>query len=875
MKETRSSKEVRASFLEFFRSKGHEIVPSSPVVLPNDPTLLFTNAGMNQFKDVFLGRRDSIFKRVANTQKCIRVSGKHNDLEEVGHDTYHHTFFEMLGNWSFGDYYKREAIAWAWELLTSVWGLPKNRLWATVYRTDDEAARLWREVTDIDPARILPFGEKDNFWEMGDTGPCGPCSEIHIDLSDNGYGSEMVNVGSPEVIELWNLVFIQYTRQSDGSLVELPSKHVDTGMGLERVAAVLQGKRSNYDSDIFQPLIKRLEQMSGRTYAGEDAVAMRVIADHLRTLAFAVADGVLPSNDGRGYVLRRLLRRAFRYGRKLSLQGPFLGELFPVLESSMGSVFPEISRNRASVLRALRTEEEGFAATIERGLGLFDDVVTSVKKSHGGVFPGEEAFRLYDTYGFPLDLTMLMAVEQGLKVDQSGFDQAMAKQRERARAARKDVNLEVLTKASVFSGKECEFVGYRELTVKAKVVAFSGFDGDVLQSGLTAGVVLDKTPFYGESGGQVGDIGVLETAGGKFVVKDTRKTDAGLIVHFGELLNGDLKIGAEVNAKVDQERRASLQRHHTATHLLNYALRFLVSGSIKQAGSYVCPDYLRFDFNHYEPLGQDKLEELELLVNKLILRNLPVSTYQLAMKEVAGSDIVAVFDEKYGDRVRVVDIQDISRELCGGTHVDLTGDIGCFRIVAESSIAAGVRRIEAVCGLSAYSRMCADRNIVRELAQVFSSSADEVVGRVSALIEINKKLEKESKLQTEKMAKEEAVELLSKAEVVNGVPVIAVAVGERSPDYLRLMIETLRPKLEPGLIVLGGVSDQKVCFVASASDDLVKRGFHAGRLIGEVAKMAGGGGGGQPGRAQAGGRDPSKLDVAIEKAKQLIFEFLR
>lgn len=870
-----TASQVRQSFLDFFRAKGHEIVPSSPVVIPSDPTLLFANAGMNQFKEIFLGSRESAYRRVADTQKCIRVSGKHNDLEEVGHDTYHHTFFEMLGNWSFGDYYKREAISWAWELLTEVWKLPKDKLWATVYKDDEEAERLWKEVTDINPSHVLRFGEKDNFWEMGETGPCGPCSEIHIDRTATGCTPDQVNAGTPDVIELWNLVFIQYNRRSDGSLEELPSKHVDTGMGFERMVSVLQGKPSNYDTDVFVPLLECLQKISGMTYEGEAATAMRVAADHVRTLSFAIADGVLPSNEGRGYVLRRLLRRAVRYGRKLGLTRPFLHELVPVLEKTMGDVFPEIGKHCDEIMRAIRAEEESFAQTLDRGISLFEETVEALTARNEKCFPGEEAFKLYDTYGFPIDLTVLMAAEKNLTVDQKRFAELMEEQRERARGARKDAaraRESDVVADMVARGIKSEFTGYETLEDKAGVLVLMSEAGekDSLGEGDAGEVMLDKTPFYAESGGQIGDKGVLRGPAGEFEVWDTQRPAEGIVLHIGKMVKGKLSKGDSVTAVVDSERRARTARHHTGTHLLQFALREIVGSSVKQAGSYVAPERLRFDFSYFEAVGADKLELVERRVNELVMTNLPVSTYSMPLKDVQGSGIIAMFDEKYGDVVRVVDVKGHSRELCGGTHVHATGDIGLFKIVSESSVAAGVRRIEAVCGVPAYERMRHEHELLRNLAHRLSAAPEEVFERVENLMESSRKLEKALKQQATQSAMGQVEALLAQAVEAGGVKLLAADVGEHELEVIRNMTDALRDKLGSGVVVLGGHSGGKASFVASVSDDCVKKGVHAGKLIGQVAKLAGGGGGGQPHRAQAGGKDPSKVADAIRKVPEIL-----
>lgn len=876
-----TSSEIRQSFLDFFASKQHEIVPSSPVVLPTDPTLLFTNAGMNQFKEIFLGARKSSWTRVADTQKCIRVSGKHNDLEEVGRDTYHHTFFEMLGNWSFGDYYKREAISWAWELLTEVWKIPKHRLWVTVFTTDDEAADIWRTCTDVDPEHILRFGEEDNFWEMGETGPCGPCSEIHFDNTDNGCRPDQVNAGSPDVIEIWNLVFMQYNRKSDGTLDDLPAKCVDTGMGFERIVAVIQGKKSNYDTDIFMPLIEAISKRAGIPYGeGEHAVAMRVVADHLRTLSFAIADGVMPSNDGRGYVLRRLLRRAARFGRTLGLTEAFLWELFPVLEQQMAPFFPELSARRKDIVRALRAEEESFSATLDRGLAHFNDVLEDMQRTGQKAFPGAEAFKLYDTYGFPLDLTVLIAAEKGYPIDASAFERFMGEQRARARAARKDTSgaENDLVAHFVEQGIQSTFSGYDTLVGDARIVAIltGGQLADSLAEGQEAELLLTTTPFYAESGGQVGDTGTITTAAGAvFQVTDTRKPVQGIMLHKGWLVHGTLTKADTVTAAVDEARRAAIQRHHTATHLLNSALRkVLGTDSIKQAGSYVAPDRLRFDFTWFEALTAEQLDAIERLVTEHIVANVPVTTYKIPLKDVPGSGIIAIFDEKYGDSVRVVETQGISRELCGGTHVARSGDIGPFRIIAESSIAAGIRRIEAQTGLVACEHTAQEHAILAALAQRLSIAPADLPARVDALLDHTHQLEKELKAAAEKNALEKGAALADTFVEMGGIPVLIASVGELDADPLRALVDSLRKKTPDSVILLAAVSDGKVTFILSAGPAAQAKGVHAGKLVGTVAKITGGGGGGKPDKAQAGGKDPAKLPDALAAARDLLTKAL-
>ena len=877
---TMTAVEIRQSFQDFFKSKGHEIVPSSPVVLQADPTLLFVNAGMNQFKEIFLGARVSQYKRVANSQKCIRVSGKHNDLEEVGHDTYHHTFFEMLGNWSFGDYYKRESIGWGWELLTRVWGLPKNRLWATVYKDDEEAIAIWKEVTDIDPTHILKFAEKDNFWEMGETGPCGPCSEIHFDRTPNGCSPDMINAGKQEVIEIWNHVFIQYNRRQDGTLEELPAKHVDTGMGFERVASVIQGKTSNYDTDIFQPMIQAMVKASGHPYEGESAIAMRVIADHVRTLAFAIGDGVIPSNDGRGYVLRRLLRRAVRYGRKIGFTKPFMTGLLPTLEATMGQAYPELVKQRQEIARAILAEEESFSTTLDRGLALFEDVAAAAMMSPDKVFPGADAFKLYDTYGFPLDLTVVMAREKGMAVDEKAFAVLMDQQRRRARDARRATNADGdadLVSNLVSRGIKTSFTGYAGLEGQTSALELfkKGADGasvvtDRLGEGEEGAVLLAETPFYAEKGGQLGDHGVIAGPDGDFEVTDTRQLAEGIILHVGRMHRGTLAQGARVNAKVNDVRRAAVARHHTATHLLQHALREVVSANVKQAGSMVSPDRLRFDFAYYQALTPDQIAAVERRVNEMVVANDTVTTTEMALKDVQGSGIIAIFDEKYGDTVRVVNVGGYSRELCGGTHVAATGTIGLFRILSESSIASGVRRIEGVAGLPAYEAMCQDRGMLDGLAKRFSVSAAEVPDRVEALAGQVKALEKQIKDQETAGALQKADGIIAQACDIKGVKLIAATAGELSAEALKSLAEAVMAKAGPAVVVLGAASAGKVQFIAVVSPEWVKKGVHAGKLIKDVAKVAGGGGGGQPGMANAGGKDPAKLDEAVGKAKEIV-----
>lgn len=861
---TMTAAEIRQSYLDFFASKQHKIVPSAPVYLPSDKTLMFVNAGMVPFKDIFLGAAKPEATRVADTQKCIRVSGKQNDLEEVGRDTYHHTFFEMLGNWSFGDYYKKEAITWAWELLTKVWELPKDRLWVTVYQDDDEAMGMWKELTDIDPARVLRFDEKDNFWEMGDTGPCGPCSEIHFDRSPNADATaEMVNADYESLIEIWNLVFIQYNRRQDGSLEELPSKHIDTGMGFERLVAVIQGKDSNYDTDVFTPYIEALQKLTGKPYEGEYGVAMRVIADHLRMLSAAIADGVTPSNEGRGYVLRRLLRRAALYGRKLGMEKPFITELFPQIEATLGVAFPEIVANKDKIIQRIHAEEESFVSNLERGSKLFTKLTDELQTDGKSEIDGDQAFELYGTYGFPIDMTRLMASDVDFTVDEPGFEARLAeekaKDRERGKGPAGD--FADLTADLVAAEISTAFTGYTATEDETEVLA--------VREGRY--VLLKETPFYSESGGQQGDTGSITSDSATFIVEDTQRPATGIVLHIGEFESGTFAAGDTVRAVVNADRRLNLERHHSATHIMNYALRDVVSDDIRQAGSLVTPERLRFDFTWPEALSAEQLARIERDVNRCIMRNDMIVTEEIPFTEVQQrGDIIAVFDEKYGDLVRVVDIGGYSKELCGGTHVERAGAIGGFRIVAETSVSAGVRRLEAVCGTGATELTVQQTSILKQLAQRLSIPAEEIPSRLDALLDQNKKLERELKQQSAKSALGQVDELVGQLQDVNGVPVLAAVVSGQGMDGLRTLMDTLRQKVPSGVIVLGGDGSDKASFVATVTEDLVAKGVHAGKIIGQVAKIADGGGGGKPDKAQAGGKDASKVAEAIAKVPEFL-----
>jgi alanyl-tRNA synthetase len=913
------SSEIRESFLRFFEERKHRIVPSAPVIPHGDPTLLFTNAGMNQFKDVFLGTGTRDYVRAADTQKCIRVSGKHNDLEEVGRDTYHHTFFEMLGNWSFGDYYKKEAISWAWELLTEVWGLEKRRLYATVFETDDEAEALWKEVTDIDPTHVLRFGKKDNFWEMGDTGPCGPCSEVHIDLTPDLSGGNLVNAGDARVMEIWNLVFIQHNRTRDGKLENLPARHVDTGMGFERVCAVLQGKKSNYDTDVFMPIIDAIASVTGRPYEGEaDQVAMRVIADHARMLSFAIADGAIPGNDGRGYVLRRILRRAARFGRNLQMREPFIYRIPRAVADSMGKAFPEIVERLPHIERVIKAEEESFNATLDRGLDIFESVVQRI--GHSTSFPGEDAFKLYDTFGFPLDLTQLMAGERGLTVDVGTFTELMEEQRRRAREGGKleDAPDVAAVAAKMTDVADSTFVGYDHLETRTRLTGV--IDGRY--------IALDQTPFYAQSGGQVDDTGFIR--GDHFLaqVLDSFKQDK-KIVHEVRILEGRPEeiAGKDVEATVDRPRRQNIQRNHSATHLVHEALRRVLGTHLQQQGSLVAPDRLRFDFNHFERISPDELKAIEGLVNEKIAGAIPVHALNdpkswLSVDEAKRQypHVKMFFGDKYGDRVRIVEIDPaFSVELCGGTHVANTRDIGLFKIVSESSIASGIRRIEAVTGdgIKRYideqiEKIGAMDDRIARLAEE-TRSMEKELGRQSpapparerltfaltsmvtqehptpetlhtlenALAERDRELESQNKAvadlrkQLSKSRIQEAASgmeaLVSSATDVNGVKVVSSRVDAASMDELKSLGDSLRARLGSGVGLLAAVVDEKVGLVCVVTDDLLKATpLQAGKIVGAVAKLVGGGGGGRPHLATAGGKDVSKLDAALQQVGEVV-----
>jgi alanyl-tRNA synthetase len=869
--------EIRSAFIEFFRRRGHQVVPSSSLLPDKDPTLLFTNAGMVQFKNVFLGTEKRAIRRAVNSQKCLRLSGKHNDLEEVGRDTYHHTFFEMLGNWSFGDYYKKEAIAWAWELLTREWKLPKEKLFATVYQTDDDAESCWRSETDIARDHILRFGEKDNFWEMGEVGPCGPCSEIHIDRGAEACDMRHVsghvcgvNTGCARFIELWNLVFIQYNRTADGTLEPLAERHVDTGAGLERLAAVLQGVPSNYDTDLFRDLIRFTEEHAGKRYgaSNQDDLSFRVIADHGRALTFMVADGVLPSNEGRGYVLRRVLRRAARHAKQLGFDQPFLWRVSGAVLSTMGTAYPEIGARHAHIEQVIRSEEERFAETLDKGLALFEEEKAALQARGVTVLPGAAAFRLYDTYGFPLDMTQDILRADNLGVDVAGFDACMDEQRQRAREARK-AGAEIMAPTGAYTSR---FVGDRayewESTVAALMV--DGADRDEARPGDRVQVIVSETPFYGESGGQVGDRGVIETDAGDLIeVADTQKPRADLTVHLGTVVRGAVRKGDRVRLRIDRLRRDAARLNHSATHILHAVLRQHLGTHVRQAGSLVAPDRLRFDFNYHGPISDEELWRIEEDVNTRIRENAAVLTEEMAYPDAIKLGALAFFGDKYGDRVRVVRTGDYSTELCGGTHVERTGDIGFFKVRAETGVAAGVRRVEALTGDGALAWMRGREQLLRELGELVHGSEDEVAARVARLVAQQRELEKQLQQLQSKLTGSQSDDLLRQARQVDGITVLAAEVEGADDRALRDLADRLRDQIRSGIIVLGTTRGERALLLAAVTRDLTKR-YHAGEIIKRIAPLIGGSGGGKPDLAQAGGKEPAKLREALEAVYQIV-----
>ena len=878
---TFSTRQIRQDFLDFFAGKGHTIVPSASLVPGNDPTLLFTNSGMVQFKDVFLGAEKRSYVRAADVQRCLRAGGKHNDLDSVGYTARHHTFFEMLGNWSFGDYFKKEAIAWAWELLTEVWKLPKERLLVTVYHTDDEAYDLWHDMIGLPPERIVRIGDNkgapyasDNFWQMADTGPCGPCTEIFYDHGEHIAGGPP---GSPDedgdrYIEIWNNVFMQFDRQPDGTLVPLPAPCVDTGMGLERLAAVLQHVHTNYEIDLFQGLIRKAAELTGTTDL--ENKSLRVIADHIRACSFLIVDGVLPSNEGRGYVLRRIIRRALRHGWMLGVRQPFFHKMVGTLCELMGDAYPELPAARELVEKALKAEEERFAETLDSGMRIFDDVASRVVD---GVIPGADAFRLYDTYGFPVDLTADIARERGLSVDMAGFEAAMEQQRETARAAGKFTSTTGLPADLVAQLSPTVFLGYDKLDAGGLQVVALLKDGrpvSAVQAGDDAVVILDSTPFYAESGGQVGDTGVLAEQGVEFDVADTLKFAGQFHGHVGRVAKGSLKVGDHVVASVDAARRASTILNHSATHLLHAALREVLGTHVQQKGSLVAPDRLRFDFSHFQPMTQAELAEVERRVNAQIRANSAAEVHHMGMQEALDFGAMALFGEKYGEQVRVLKMGDYSTELCGGTHVGRTGDIGLFKLVGESGVSAGVRRIEAVTGQGALDYVADEERRLAEAADLLGGNAGEVVDKIRALTDRQKKLERELETLKARAASSATSDLGGAAIDVGGIRVLASRLEGFDAKALRDAMDRLKQQLGDAVIVLAGTADGKAALVAGVNGAATGR-VKAGELLSHVAGQIGGKGGGRPDLAQGGGEDGPALATALQGVPEWVRERIR
>ena len=868
------SAEIRQRFLDYFERNGHQVVASSPLVPANDPTLLFTNAGMVQFKDVFLGLEKRPYNRAASSQRCVRAGGKHNDLENVGYTARHHTFFEMLGNFSFGDYFKREAIRYGWEFLTEDLGLPGERLWVTIYEEDDEAAEIWLEEIGVSPEQFRRLGADSNFWAMGDTGPCGPCTEIFYDHGPDVPGGPP---GSPDedgdrFVEVWNLVFMQYERAADGSMKPLPKPSVDTGMGLERIAAVMQGTYNNYQIDLFQSLMKAAAEATGVKV--QESPSLRVIADHIRACAFLIVDGVLPSNEGRGYVLRRIIRRAIRHGYKLGQQEPFFHRLVGTLDEEMGEAYPELSKARERVEQVLLKEERRFAETLDQGMGMLEDAIDGLK---GKVIPGETAFKLYDTYGFPLDLTADIARERGLRVDESGFSKAMEAQRERGRAAsvfgaNESMALAASLQADGVEIPETEFTGYDQASAEASVclMVVDGKPAASAAEGDRATVFLDRTPFYAESGGQVGDTGTLFSDHFRMEVTDTQKVGKAH-GHIGRIVAGQLSVGDTVTAAIDTDRREAIVLNHSATHLLHAALREVLGEHVTQKGSLVAPDRLRFDFSHNEPVTAEELQRIESLVNDQIRLNAEAETALMDFDEAVAAGAMALFGEKYDSRVRVLRIGDFSTELCGGTHVARAGDIGMLKITSETGIAAGVRRIEAVTGDGALAWVRAGETALSRIADMVRGSREEAEDKVRHLLDRSRQLEKEVRQLKATLASGQGSDLAERATDVDGIKVLAARVDGADPKALREAVDRLKQRLGTAVVVLGSVEDDKARLVAGVTKDVTDR-VKAGALVGEIAPLVGGRGGGRPDMAQAGGSDPGGLDAALERVRSYVTE---
>jgi alanyl-tRNA synthetase len=872
--------QIREQFLKYFEGQGHTIVASSGLIPKDDPTLLFTNSGMVQFKNCFLGLEDKGYTRAASSQKSVRAGGKHNDLENVGFTARHHTFFEMLGNFSFGDYFKKESISWGWEFLTEKMGLPKEKLWITIYQDDDEAFEIWNKTMGVPAERIVRMGMDSNFWMMGETGPCGPCSEILYDQGpDVGCGRPECSVqcDCDRHLELWNHVFTQFDRDKDGNFNPLPKPNIDTGMGLERLTAVIQGVRSNYDSDLFMPIIRFMEKISGKTYgAGPDSdVSIRVIADHCRAVTFLIGDGVLPSNEGRGYVLRRILRRAARHGKLLGLGRAFLNEVVSVVVEIMKDAYPDLLDKESYIRKVVVNEEQRFIETLDSGLKILSEEVSALKKTGRTVIPGEVVFKLYDTFGFPVDLTADIVKKDGLTLDQEGFEKAMEAQRERARESWKGSGEQAVADSYLklaAKGISTEFTGYHGITEAAsRITAILRKDEEIesLEEGGKAEIIVEQTPFYGEKGGQVGDTGVIEGEGFRFDVWDTQRPLDNLITHIGKLKRGSLKVGYPVVLKVDRDVRRAVEAHHSGTHLLNAALRKTLGDHVKQSGSFVNPERLRFDFTHFSRIEDSEMETIEAIANEYIRQNAEVDTRVLAREEAMKTGACAVFDEKYAESVRVVKMGDFSMELCGGTHVNKTGDIGLLKVIGESSVAAGVRRIEAVTGREAVKYVKAVEAELKKAAAALKVTPMEVSERIEKFQKHQKELEKEIEALKTKLASKDLSQLYDRIREIKGVRVLAVAVDTDDVKTLRDVGDKLRDKIQSGIVLIGSKAGDKAMLLCLVTKDLTKK-YHAGNIIREIAPIVGGSGGGRPDMAQAGGTKPENLQQALDKLEQII-----
>jgi alanyl-tRNA synthetase len=874
-----TSSEIRAKFLKYFEERGHAVIASSSLIPKDDPTLLFTNSGMVQFKDLFLGLEDRGYTRAASSQRCVRAGGKHNDLENVGYTARHHTFFEMLGNFSFGDYFKKESIAWGWDFLTNVMGLDKSKMWITIYKDDDDAFEIWNEQMGVPAERIVRMGMDTNFWLMGETGPCGPCSEIVYDQGPEvGCGRPECNIECPcdRHLELWNHVFTQFDRDIKGNFNPLPKPNIDTGMGLERLAAVKQGVRSNYDTDLFTPIINFIEKISRKKYGknADNDTSMRVIADHARAVTFLIGDGILPSNEGRGYVLRRILRRACRHGKLLGFDKPFLHDVVTAVVDSLKDAYPEIVDRASFVQKVIFNEEQRFLETLDTGLRILTDEVAALKKAKKTVIPGDVVFKLYDTFGFPVDLTADIVKKDNLTLDMDKFEALMEEQRERARESWKgsgEMAVADSYKKLVLKGVTTELVGYEEVTEATsfvKAILKKDEDVDVITEGTNAEIFTDQTPFYGETGGQVGDVGVIEGEGFLFEVWDTQKPDENLITHIGKLKKGTLKVGDTVHLKVESNIRRATEANHSGTHLLNAALRNVLGDHVKQAGSLVNPERMRFDFTHFSRIEEHELDRIEALANEYIQANLPVKTSLLAKEEAFKTGAQAVFDEKYSDKVRLVQMGKVSAELCGGTHVTRTGNIGLLKILSESAVAAGVRRIEAVTGHEAVKYVKKVDHELKKVANIFKTGPMEVADRVDKLIKTQKDFEREIEALKGKLAAKESADIIKKARSVNGIQVLATAVEASDVKTLRDFGDKIRDKIKSGVILIGSKVGDKAMLLCMVTKDLTAK-YDAGKIVKEIAPIVGGSGGGRPDMAQAGGTKPENLEKAFAKLEAM------